>query len=118
MSKEVPIEQRDDSSYLRTTGSLKGWELPHSPFEVGIDEGIVDVVSDLNDAGYETFASCEGHHSKGDEYGFIAVEGVIDDANSLHEVKEIFKKNGFYGIRAILHEGADYTHFRFPPIGE
>ena len=117
-NEEVPKEWKDDSSYLKLTGGLKGWELfSSSSDEVGIDEGVKDVVSDLNDGGYETFASCEGHPSKGEKHGFIAVKGVISDADSLHEVKEIFKRNGFYKIKAVLHEGADYTHFQFPPIG-
>lgn len=113
------------------------YNLPHD-----IDPGVRDVVLDLNDAGYRTCGSCQGHQK--DAQGFVNIEMHPSEIPQKHfnqvcewhqrsgdpfskkkidepEVKAIHKDHNIKAVqykkpRVVGGTFTDYHSFQFPPV--
>lgn len=82
----------------------------------GLDPEIVELVRDLNEAGYITEYSCAGHEKprrKG--IGFINFSRVDFTKDELAGIREIFRENGIAHVTFKVYE--DFTKVTFPGVG-
>jgi len=106
----VKVEHKGKNVKLREV--LKGYDSTSS-----IEPEIRDVVYTLNEAGYETQASCSGHAGIKSATGWISFVDIFDD-EELKEVFKIMRKHGLKPSKKKMKIEGGSTLIGFSPIGK